>query len=785
MTDFRSLAQARHPAGSDADREELEAAVSTVRLEDVLSVLRRHVWLIVGVTAAVVAATAWVAHAVGPVYRAVAVIRLSDPRRALTGGVVEDRSASGEGTSVDPLFSQVELLTSRAVASVVVDSMPVLRVQTRKFPLSLLSDVTVADAAGPDSFQLTFGRDGYVAADSSGERRAAYGSAVEFGGVRFVVLKAADARRGKLWVFGRDAAISRLISRLRVKPRVRTDIVDVAYSAQDPERAQQVVNRVVDAFRTTSADAAQRQSKLRREFLESQLRVNDSLLADARQALTAFQRRSRADGAGEARTQTGLLGLELEREQLDAERRTYQGLLTSLRDSTASHRALQSALSTPGVAASPAVSQVSLKLFQYEATRDSLASRSASHPDLPRLTLLIAATEANLVRAVQAAVQSAIASLDGRIAAMNDLRARQAGMSATEAEEARLTERVDNARRIADELRSEYQRARIAEAVTVGQVEIVDRAILPTKPVGLGLAEQLALGLLLGLGLGAGAAFLADSLGRSIARRGQVEHLGMPVLGVVPRCGRNGDKNTEKNQDAVIEAFRGIRLNLLNEYGPARPVVVAVTSPGSGDGKSFVSSNLALAFSYANYRTLLVDADLRRGALHREMKVQRQPGLTDFLAGEAPLERILQPTAYGSLDFLASGTRRRDAPELVGSARMADLLTDLRSRYALIVLDTAPLGAGVDAFALTTLAGSLLLVLRLGRTDREMAEAKLEVLRRLPLRLLGSVLNDVRDGSEYQAYSYYMDGYELTSEPRMSPLVGSRSGSGDLRRGGG
>jgi Mrp family chromosome partitioning ATPase len=115
---------------------------------------------------------------------------------------------------------------------------------------------------------------------------------------------------------------------------------------------------------------------------------------------------------------------------------------------------------------------------------------------------------------------------------------------------------------------------------------------------------------------------------------------------------------------------------------------------------------------------------------------------------------------------------------------MADLLTNLRSRYALILLDTAPLGAGVDAFALTTLAGSMLMVLRLGRTDREMAEAKLDVLRRLPLRLLGSVLNDVREGSEYQAYSYYMDGYELTNEHRLQPLVGSRSGSGDLRRGG-
>jgi len=784
VSDLPSLAPARHSSGSDADRQELEAVVSTVRLEDLLSVLRRHVWLIVGLASAVVAATGMFAHAVGPVYRAVAVIRLSDPRRALTGGVVEDRSASGEGASVDPLFSQVELLTSRAVASAVVDSMPVLRIQTLKFPPSLLTEVGVGPAAGPDSFQLTFGRDSFVATASSGERRAAYGTGVEFGGVRFAVRKAADVRQGKLWVLGRDAAISRLITRLRVRPRARTDIVDVAYSAPDPDRAQQVVNRVVESFRTTSAEAAQRQSRLRREFLESQLRVNDSLLADARQALTAFQRRARADGSGESRAQNGLLGLELEREQLDAERRTYQGLVASLRDSTTSHKALQTALSTPGVAANPAVAQLSVQLFQYETTRDSLASRSVSHPDLPRLTLLIASTEAKLVRAVQAGVQSAIASLDGRIAAMNDLRARQAGRSATEAEEARLTERVDNARKIADELRSEYQRARIAEAVTVGQVEIVDHAILPPRPVGIGLAEQLALGLLLGLVLGAGAAFLAESLGRSIARRGQVEHLGMAVLGVVPRCGRNGDKKTAKSQDAVVEAFRGIRLNLLNEYGPARPVVVAVTSPGSGDGKSFVSSNLALAFAYANYRTLLVDADLRRGGLHRPLKLQRQPGLTDFLAGEATCEQILQPTAHGSLDFIASGTRRRDAPELMGSARMADLLTDLRSRYALIVLDTAPLGAGVDAFALTTLAGSMLMVLRLGRTDREMAEAKLDVLRRLPLRLLGSVLNDVREGSEYQAYSYYMDGYELTNEHRLQPLVGSRSGSGDLRRGG-
>jgi len=765
------------PASSlPADRGELEASLSTVRLEELVSTLRRHLRLVVGVVATALAATGVVAYLTEPVYSAVAVIRLSDPRRALTGGVVDDPARADERS----LLSQVQLLTSRAVAGAVIDSMPALRVlTTRNFPPSLLGQVAVAATAGPASFQLAFGRDSFVVRGPSGPRSAAYGTAVESRGIQFAVLRRVEASKGQLWVLSREGAISRLLARLRVRPRVLTDIVDVSYSAPDAQFAQQVVNRVVDIFRSTSAEAAQQQSTRRREFLEAQLKVNDSLLADARQALTAFRQRAGAYGSREAlaREQIGLAGVELQRQQLEAERRTDAGLLAALRDSSASRKALQTALATPGVTTSPAVTQLSTQLFQYETARDSLASRSTSHPDLPRLNKLIASTEADLLRAVQAGVQSSIASLDARIAALNDLRTRQQQLSATEAEEARLTERVDNAQKVADELRIEYQRAGIAEAVTVGQVEIVDHAALPAKPAGIGRAEQIALGLLLGLVVGAAAAFLAERLGSVIARRVQVEQLGMSVLGVVTHLDRDAKENGAKSPDAVIEAFRGIRLSLVNEYGAPGPIVVTVTSPGSGDGKSFVSSNLALAFAYANQRTLLVDADLRRGALHRVLTLPRQPGLTDFLVGDASRESVLRTTSYPSLDFLASGSRRRDAPELMGSSPMADLVTSLRSTYDVIVLDTPPLGAGVDALALAKLAGNLLMVLRLGRTDRELAEAKLEILRRLPLRLLGAVLNDVRDGSEYRAYAYYMDGYAATNEPPFRPLVAREKGA--------
>ena len=95
---------------------------------------------------------------------------------------------------------------------------------------------------------------------------------------------------------------------------------------------------------------------------------------------------------------------------------------------------------------------------------------------------------------------------------------------------------------------------------------------------------------------------------------------------------------------------------------------------------------------------------------------------------------------------------------------MPRLISQLRPSYEVIIVDSTPLAAGVDAFVLGTVTGTLVLVLRTGRSDRDLARAKLDVLDRLPVRLLGAVINDVRWGSDYRYYSYYLPGYELTDE---------------------
>lgn len=332
-------------------------------------------------------------------------------------------------------------------------------------------------------------------------------------------------------------------------------------------------------------------------------------------------------------------------------------------------------------------------------------------------------------------------------------------------EEARLRRTVTIAENLYTTLQSRYEEARLAEASSIPDVRVLDAAVIPQRPVTNTAPRLILMAFLGSLGLAVVGAVLLDRMDRRLRYPEQVSQgMGLTILGAVPHVGgRNGPK---KQDDAshVVEALRGIRLSLAHAHGAAGPLLVTISSPGSGDGKSFIASNLALAFVDNGHRTLLIDGDVRRGSLHRVLNAARKPGLTDFLTGHASREQILRSTSYRGLTLIGCGTRTREGPQLLGSAAMSQLIMGLRSSFDVILIDSPPLGAGVDPFVLGTVTGNLLMVLRNGYTDRELAEAKLDVLDRLPIRILGAVLNDVRPAGPYRYYSYYLTGYEAEDE---------------------
>jgi capsular exopolysaccharide synthesis family protein len=194
-------------------------------------------------------------------------------------------------------------------------------------------------------------------------------------------------------------------------------------------------------------------------------------------------------------------------------------------------------------------------------------------------------------------------------------------------------------------------------------------------------------------------------------------------------------------------------MNIVNSSGPTR-IALAVSSPQPADGKSFIASNLAMSFADAGFTTLLVDGDTRRGTLHQMFGLPKSAGLTDFLAGDASESAIIHQTAHEKLSVIPSGNPRRRSPELLTSPALTHLVADLRNQYDVVIFDTPPLAAGIDGYAIAAATGSLLVVLRIGQTEKRMAAAKLLLVDRLPINVLGTVLNAAPTSGEYEYYGY-------------------------------
>jgi capsular exopolysaccharide synthesis family protein len=376
------------------------------------------------------------------------------------------------------------------------------------------------------------------------------------------------------------------------------------------------------------------------------------------------------------------------------------------------------------------------------------------------------------------------ANLDARIAiAEEDLK----GIPERTRMTARLENNVDIRRNIRARVESDLALAQMAEGSSIPDVSVMVRAVEPLVPSSAPQSRVLYMTVLVSLAVAVALAILLDKLDRRLRYRQQVTgDLGLLVLGAVPRSGRiRSWQKDSLNAARIVEAFRSIRLALTQAFEPGQPITVALSSPGQGEGKSLVSENLALAFADGGYKTLLIDGDTRRGELHATFGVERRGGLLDHLAGRIPLNQAVRETATANLWILPSGTRFKRGPELLMTPAMHPLFEELRARFDVIIIDTPPLSAGVDAFVFATTVGTMVLVLRNGKTDRKLAEAKLDLMDRLPVRVLGAVINDVRGTSGYDHYAY-IDAYGTEEEddtiPEESPSLAERPSDRTLVR---
>ncbi|MCK9486807.1 MAG: polysaccharide biosynthesis tyrosine autokinase [Dehalococcoidia bacterium] len=295
-------------------------------------------------------------------------------------------------------------------------------------------------------------------------------------------------------------------------------------------------------------------------------------------------------------------------------------------------------------------------------------------------------------------------------------------------------------------------------------VSVLEAAAVPSAPADTGSMMSGMLGALLGFSLCLGLVVLYEYLDRSVSRPQQVYDLtGLPTVAMLPDAGRTKQHVdylavAAQPKSRAAEEYRAARTNLKHVLLPREDdslerQVITFTSAGEGEGKTTSVANLALVFGLAGYRTLVVDADLRRPALHEVFALDNREGLTSVLRSERTAAgQGVQETMHtgvsvlpsGPLSLLGAGAQQANPADLLDSSRMRSLLQAFREEYDVILVDTPPAREASDASVVASLSDALVLVLRSGRTSPEHLGEAVERLASSGCPIVGVILNRVR-----------------------------------------
>ncbi len=413
--------------------------------------------------------------------------------------------------------------------------------------------------------------------------------------------------------------------------------------------------------------------------------------------------------------------------------------------------------------------EVSDALSRLKAERDETAIyMKSNHPKLVELDLEIDRQEGllkivrrqalNQVRDKKRYLSSELASLE---IAVKEWEGKALEYSRKLAEFERINSQLDRLKKLHDQLLASTQSIDINRNLAQETVSILEHASEPI-PIRVSFAKQILMGAAVGLVLGVGLIILAGNLdSRVVSTEDISQRYEEPVLGVVPKekpdaSDKLGLLKPNDERVAFAEACRNIRSSMLylNQDG-FRPQTLLVTSSVPGEGKTTISGNLSVALAFAASRTLLIDADMRRGRLHDVFEVPASPGLSELIQGDITLEGAIQKTHVENLDLITCGQYPSHPGDMLMSSRLEDIVEELKPRYDFILFDTPPVLATDDTPGFASKFDALIFVVRSGFTRTQHVKTALKNLHARKVPFYGFVLN----GMDTQVLGFYRYSY--------------------------
>jgi succinoglycan biosynthesis transport protein ExoP len=552
-------------------------------------------------------------------------------------------------------------------------------------------------------------------------------------------------------------------------------IATISFRSPDPRLAARIADSFAESYIRTDLQRRYDASAYARQFIAGQL-------ADAKQQLERSERAA-IDYSSSQRLIDASNGTEnkngtsspksLTVSRLVATNSAYADAVAKRTDAEQKWRQAQGAsiMSLPEVLSNTAIQTLVQKRAEAAADyQTQIQIRKADYPSVLQARAQVAAFDrqiatlaGNIRASLQAQYEAALRqekAFGGQIAGLEQA---TLGEQQRNVQLSILRRATDTGRSLYDTLLQRYRELNAEAGIQPNNIQLIDRAELPTVPVSPRLMLTLLIGLLSGMVIGVAAAFAKEHLNDTVRSGPEISRqLNLPFLGAVPQSSSPMREVLLDRKSAASEAYSSIRTALLMASQTGLPRVLAFTSIEAGEGKTTSSFATATGLSRIGKRVVVIDCDLRRPSLHKVFGIENRRGMSNYLAGQVTLDQILQ-SAEENISVITCGDIPPDPTELLSGHAFPQLLMSLREAFDSVIIDAPPILGLADAVIIGSNADGIILVMESGRNYRGGSRLAVTRLRRVGSHIIGAILTkqNLRDsGYAYsQDYQYrYGDG---------------------------
>jgi succinoglycan biosynthesis transport protein ExoP len=757
-----------------------------------LRAVRKHMWLIIGITLIVTSLTAVYVARQPDIYSAQARVQV-DLENNPAAGANKNNTVVINSPTTDPAYfnTQLQNLTSPGLLRRVVKTLDL------EHNSAFLRPSREQAGSTWQNILRMFG----LARSISAENARKADNALPLTGA----VAPATARDDLVEAKRLDPFVRSLQGGLKVEPVKEsrtssyskdTRLIDIRFTHSDPQVAAKIVNAVVDTFALSNLEKKTENTANTGDFLAKRVAELQAEIRNGEERLVNYAKDHQIlslDGNQNTVVER-LAGLNRQLLEAENERKAAE----------AAFRAAQAPGAASALAEADArqLQELESKLAALKQKRQELLVENTEEwPEVKETTKQIETLEKQAADLRTRATKVLTTNLETRYRqALDRERALRAEFDRQRAETVTQNESAINYRIIQQEIETNkqlldglLQRSKENDVMVAGtpnNISVVDYALVSDSPVGPQRMRSVIMALFLALAGGIGLAIFLEYMNDSVRSTDDVDRwLRLPSIGVIPAIGgltkgrlrlpslalqragtgQNAPEllvNADGNS-ALAEAYRHLRTSVLLSTAGHAPKTLLVTSSVPAEGKTTTAVNTALSLSQTGVRVLLIDADMRRPRLHSIFGLGNQKGLSTILSSEmseAEILSLIDRHHDGDVYVLTSGAAPPNPAELIGSEQMRRLIKILEATFTHIVIDTPPVGSFTDGVLASTLVDGVLLVVHSGKTSRAVVRRTRQILQDVGAKIFGVVLNNVnlREHDYYYYRSYYSSYYQKT-----------------------